>query len=94
MKGALVEVEKSRSQDLNVFAGVFQRKQEVPDPEGPLSAFISPYAISLANRELQQELNKDKDPYKKRPLHEVSTYKKDIFGNKTMLKVTYVYVCT
>ena len=38
----------------------FRQKQGVPDPEGLLSTSISPWAISLANREVQQELTKDK----------------------------------
>ena len=45
----------------------FQRKQGVPDPEGPLSVSISLRAISLANCEVQQELNKDKDRKKRGP---------------------------
>ena len=39
----------------------FRRKQGVPDPDGSLSTSISPCAISLANREVQEELRKDKN---------------------------------
>ena len=45
----------------------FRQKQGVPDPEGPLLASISLCAISLANREVQQELNKNKDRKKRGP---------------------------
>lgn len=45
----------------------FRRNQGVPDPGGRLSTSISPRAISLANREVQQELRKDKNPKKRSP---------------------------
>ena len=45
----------------------FRRKEGVPDPEGPLSLSISSRAISLANREVQQELRRDKNPKKRGP---------------------------
>ena len=45
----------------------FRRKQGIPDLEGPLSASISPREISLANREVQQELSKDKSRKKRGP---------------------------
>ena len=45
----------------------FRCKQRVPDPDGSLSTSISPRAISLANREVQEELRKDKNRKKRGP---------------------------
>ena len=42
-------------------------KQGVPDPDRSLSTSISPHAISLANREVQEELRKDEDCKKRGP---------------------------
>ena len=46
----------------------FRRKEGVPDPEGPLLLSISSRTISLANREVQQELKRDKNPNRKEGL--------------------------
>ena len=45
----------------------FRRKQCVPDPDGSLSTSISPRAICLENREVQEELRKDKNRKKSGP---------------------------
>ena len=44
----------------------FQHK-DVPDPEEPLSLSISSHAISLANREVQQELKRNVNLKKREP---------------------------
>ena len=43
----------------------FKRKQGVPDLDRSLSTSISPPAISLANREVLEELRKDENLKKK-----------------------------
>ena len=45
----------------------FRCKQRLPDPDGSLSTSISPRAISLANREMQEGLRKDKNRNKRGP---------------------------
>ena len=39
----------------------FRHKQGVPDPDGSLSTSISLHGIPLTNREVQEELRKDKN---------------------------------
>ena len=48
----------------------FKRKEDLPNPRGSLSSSISPRAIASANREVEEEIRKQKEkksrgPYKK-----------------------------
>ena len=47
----------------------FKRKKDLPNPRGSLSSSISPRAIALANREVQEEIRRAKEnkrgPYNK-----------------------------
>ena len=47
----------------------FKRKKDLPNPRGSLSSSISPRAIALANREVQEEIKRGKEnkpgPYNK-----------------------------
>ena len=44
----------------------FKRK-ELPDPDGPLSQSVHSRAITSANREVQEEMKKMKNPKKRGP---------------------------